>query len=385
MQESPADYAIVTSARNQIVEKAENVVAIYAAARAASRGRSNPYSSLTALLQQMQREYEDRFLYELIQNAYDAHPADAEGQITILLDELEGEHGVLYVANGGDPFSLDNFESICELAQSNKAPDQAIGNKGVGFKSVLQVCTWPEIFSRTGVQSPGFDGFCFGFTRPEKYDGLCVGDEELAEALRHDVAPYFLPSPIDELPASLQGFADDGFATVIRLPLDSPAALAIAVNRLERLRSETVPLHLFLPRLRRLEIAHVTAGGRSLVALSRDAMTIDDPLDDPDQRTSSSTSAIKESGSSPTDWSPPRRCAPRSRRASRRRISTQLGAGGPKTRGCHSPFDETVARSTLGCTRICRWKAKPKPPFMVTFTLPSRQSSLERPLANRSP
>lgn len=284
MQESPADYAIVTSARNQIVEKAENVVAIYAAARAASRGRSNPYSSLTALLQQMQREYEDRFLYELIQNAYDAHPADAEGQITILLDELEGEHGVLYVANGGDPFSLDNFESICELAQSNKAPDQAIGNKGVGFKSVLQVCTWPEIFSRTGVQSPGFDGFCFGFTRPEKYDGLCVGDEELAEALRHDVAPYFLPSPIDELPASLQGFADDGFATVIRLPLDSPAALAIAVNRLERLRSETVPLHLFLPRLRRLEIAHVTAGGRSLVALSRDAMTIDDPLDDPDQR-----------------------------------------------------------------------------------------------------
>jgi hypothetical protein len=136
---------MVLSAREQILEKARNVVRGYAA----SKGHWNPASSLTALLRQMQREYEDRFLYELIQNAYDAHAADAEGEIAILLDEREGEHGVLYVANGGEPFGTENFEAICELAQSNKAPDQSIGNKGVGFKSVLQVCTWPEIYSRT--------------------------------------------------------------------------------------------------------------------------------------------------------------------------------------------------------------------------------------------
>lgn len=40
------------SARDQIVEKARTVVEVYAAARGASRGRPNPYSSLTALLQQ---------------------------------------------------------------------------------------------------------------------------------------------------------------------------------------------------------------------------------------------------------------------------------------------------------------------------------------------
>lgn len=284
MTTPPTDYASALSARDQIVEKAQNVVEIYAAARAASRGRSNPYSSLTALLQQMQREYEDRFLYELIQNAYDAHPADAAGQIAIVLDEREGENGVLYVANGGDPFDLDNFEAICELAQSNKTPDQAIGNKGVGFKSVLQVCTWPEIYSRSHRDSAGFDGFCFEFCRPENYDRLCNGDTGLADALRNDVAPYFLPSPIDDIPASLQRFADDGFATVIRLPLDSRATRAIAVGRLQRLTSETVPLHLFLPRLRRLQIAHASAEGQSVVTLSRDAMAIDDPLDDPDQR-----------------------------------------------------------------------------------------------------
>lgn len=270
----------VLSARDQILDKARNVVKGYAA----SRGHWNPASSLTALLRQMQREYEDRFLYELIQNAYDAHPADAEGEIAILLDEREGDNSVLYVANGGEPFATSNFEAICELAQSNKAPDQSIGNKGVGFKSVLQVCTWPEIYSRTVPGSETFDGFCFEFARPDAYDTLCDGDPDLAEALRQDVAPYFLPVPIDHLPPTVQRFADQGFATVIRLRLDSPAARDVASERLERLTSETVPLHLFLPRLRRLEIVRQGTEARAVATLVRDAMTVDDPLEDPDQR-----------------------------------------------------------------------------------------------------
>jgi Domain of unknown function (DUF3883) len=282
MQESSS--VSLLSARDQIVEKAQSVVEIYAAARRASRGRSNPYSSLTVLLQQMQREYEDRFLYELIQNAYDAHPPEADGQIALLLDELEGEHGVLYVANGGEPFDPDNFEAICELAQSNKAPDQSIGNKGVGFKSVLQVCAWPEIYSRVGSEAATFDGFCFGFAGPNHYEALCNGDQELADALRRDVAPYFLPVPIDELPAAVERFADQNFATVIRLPLDSPTARAVATDRLERLASETVPLQLFLPRLRRLKIARHSAEEHSVVTLGREAMAINDPRHDPDQR-----------------------------------------------------------------------------------------------------
>jgi len=127
---------------------------------AASKGHWSPASSLTALLRQTQREYEDRFcLYELIQNAYDAHPGDAEGEIAILLDGREGERGVLYVANGGQPFGRANFEAICELAQSNKAPDQSIGTRawdsracfspssGLGFQlagDLLPDCAWFE-------------------------------------------------------------------------------------------------------------------------------------------------------------------------------------------------------------------------------------------------
>lgn len=49
-----------------------------------------------------------------MQNAYDAHPADAEGEIVVLLDLDEGDHGVLYVANSGEPFTEENFKAICE-------------------------------------------------------------------------------------------------------------------------------------------------------------------------------------------------------------------------------------------------------------------------------
>lgn len=267
------------SARDRIRDKARNVVMGYAA----SKGHWNPASSLTALLRQMQREYEDRFLYELIQNAYDAHPPEADGQISILLAEDEGDHGVLYVANGGDPFSPDDFKSICSLAQSTKAPDQAIGNKGVGFKSVLQVSSWPEVYSRSAADSAIFDGYCFTFARPVDYRALSDGDRDLEQALTRDVAPYFLPVAID-VPPSVEAFGSDGFATVIRLPLDSAAALETTVTRLERLTSESVPLHLFLPRLRRLEIARRTSDDRRVVMLTREAMAVDDPLADPDQR-----------------------------------------------------------------------------------------------------
>ena len=97
------------------------------------------------------QEYEDRFLIELIQTGYDVHDAArSDGQIWIHFAKDEGEFGTLYVANGGRPFKESNFHAICEIAQSDKDPGSGIGNKGVGFKSVLHVCDSPEIYSVDG-------------------------------------------------------------------------------------------------------------------------------------------------------------------------------------------------------------------------------------------
>lgn len=103
--------------------------------------RYNPTKSLTALTGQLTQEYEDRFLVELIQNAYDAHnPGTRDGRVHVRLDEAQPGGPILYVANTGNAFTEENFDALTNVAQSSKPPGEGIGNKGVGFRSVLQVC-----------------------------------------------------------------------------------------------------------------------------------------------------------------------------------------------------------------------------------------------------
>ena len=270
-----------SSPRDKIVEKSRRVVRGYAAAR----DDWNPASSLSSLLRQMQREYEGRFLYELIQNAYDAQPVNAEGNIVVLLDLEEGDHGVLYVANGGTPFTDHNFEAICDLARSDKAPDVSIGNKGVGFKSVLQVCQWPEIYSAEEPGQHRFEGYCFTFAHPEMYVELAGGDTELAAHMRKDLSPYFLPAPIDHQPPHVLEFASRGLATVVRLPIKSTSAREIVVERVTRLAEEDVPVHLFLERLRTIEITRLDAESAAQTRmLSRKAIPVGAPAPGSGQR-----------------------------------------------------------------------------------------------------
>ena len=245
-----------------------------------SRDDWNQARILKRLLEQTQREYEDRFLYELIQNGYDAHPTESsDGEICVLLDTDEGDHGVLYVANRGRPFDSSNFEAICELAQSDKDPQESIGNKGVGFKSVLRVCQWPEIFSASGsgAASGDFQGYRFTFARPSDVLELVGGDEARAARIVQDVSPYFLPVPLDQQPARVRDFARAGMATVIRLPLRNAEALAVTTDRLGRLASAQVPVHLFLERVEVVRLVQLGDGTTSETRLTRDAITIDAP------------------------------------------------------------------------------------------------------------
>ncbi len=132
-------------------------------------------------------DYHGRTLIELIQNAHDAHDKDSEnGRIHILLDETEGEFGTLYVANGGNPVSTRNFNAMVDVALSDKPPNEGIGNKGVGFKSVLQFSDRPEVYSKSDNDSSEFDGFTFRFGQPEDFARLAeplaaVDADELAE------------------------------------------------------------------------------------------------------------------------------------------------------------------------------------------------------------
>ena len=137
--------------------------------------------SLKNLIEQAVRDYEHRAVIELVQNAHDAHDADERsGRILVRIDHDEGEHGVIYIANTGHGFTESNFDAITDIAQSDKKPEEGIGNKGIGFKSVLQLSRTPEIYS-TRIEGPGY---CFRFADRLDVAGQLLGHGLRGEGLR---------------------------------------------------------------------------------------------------------------------------------------------------------------------------------------------------------
>jgi len=249
--------------------------------------RTTNYRSLHSLTQQVEHQYHGRFLVELIQNAHDALFPEIgadQARIEIVMVDDEGPHGALYVANDGEPFSESNFVSLSQLGQSDKDPQKSIGNKGIGFRSVLEITNSPEVFSRLEKNSALFDGFCFHFSpdvlsdlagpvlelaasevsplSPFGNHSLVDWDAKLLAKFRQSSArqgqkwlkrelsylsPYLLPVPssTESAHARLLMMEQAGFATVVRLPLKSEEARSLVNATIAQLPSDTV---LFLDR-----------------------------------------------------------------------------------------------------------------------------------------
>lgn len=98
-------------------------------------------------------EYRGQELLELLQNADDASTGDSTAnRVVVVLDE-EG----LCFANSGKPFSRKGIQSLMVSDNSPKRYGEArfIGNKGLGFRSILSWTECPFIFS--GELAVGFD------------------------------------------------------------------------------------------------------------------------------------------------------------------------------------------------------------------------------------
>lgn len=146
------------------------------------RRGTNIFEGRRSIEEQLSEEYHARFLIELIQNADDACGRD--GQILAVIRQEPSPRVVLF--NTGKGFTRKNFDSLCTLGLTDKNPEEAIGNKGLGFRSVLEVCKSPVIYSsdtsRLENTQPGFDGYCF-----------CFDPDELVNALRRTTSESFIP------------------------------------------------------------------------------------------------------------------------------------------------------------------------------------------------
>ncbi|MDG5803671.1 hypothetical protein P9869_13510 [Streptomyces ossamyceticus] len=198
------------------------------------------------------KEYEGRTLLELIQNGHDALPAGRTGRIAVLAIRHE-DGGVLYVANEGTGFTEENFRAITELALSSKGAGEGIGNKGLGFRSVLQLTEWPEIYSKASPGSDTFDGYCFRFARPDDLHAL-LDDPDLAARAARDISPLHLPVPIEVTDPVLKELAAEGYSTVVRLPLSDHHAWDLVLAQTAHVVDDEAPLLLFLDRVGELVV-----------------------------------------------------------------------------------------------------------------------------------
>ncbi|MET3523965.1 sacsin N-terminal ATP-binding-like domain-containing protein [Mesorhizobium abyssinicae] len=208
-----------------------------------------------SLSQHIIADYHGRFLIELIQNAHDAHDRERrDGEIAVRLASDEGDCGTLYVANRGQPFGPDNVDALCEMGLSSKPPGEAVGNKGLGFRSVRHVTDEPQVFSRLVEDAPGetFDGYCFTFARGAELDPL-LPTEITRSLARSDLPAFYIPLWIEQVPDAIAEFARRGFSTVIRLPIRNPAALGAVRDEMLALAKADAPMLLFLRRIGLLE------------------------------------------------------------------------------------------------------------------------------------
>ena len=257
------------------------------------RNGTRNYRTVASLGSQVAQEYRGRAILELLQNAHDVlafAEDDDPRQISFVLNSSPEPE--LLVANSGRPFHHEDFSGICQLAQSPKDPNESVGNKGLGFQSVLEVSTRPEVWST----APTRDGiaFTFGFD-PDVCEPIgCVARELLAgdpptdpefgteqvvdwspeqieeyrrrlekdgidpvDEGRNYLSPYVIPRFLGDPPPEVVRLLEGGHVTVIRLPLDGGRAgsaddAAASVRRqLEALDEAAV---VFLPHLSVLRI-----------------------------------------------------------------------------------------------------------------------------------
>lgn len=176
------------------------------------------------------REYHGRFLIELLQNAADAWRGDARSAtLRSRVAVIIGEGPALLVANQGAVMTPEVvIESLGHIGASTKSEGEAIGHKGIGFKSVLEITLAPEIYSGLQAEEPGlavsFDpqlAKASIMRDSPHWDELLTSVQGLDPTDELAAVPILrFPHWVDELPMDVAQLSNDGFDTVVRLPFD---------------------------------------------------------------------------------------------------------------------------------------------------------------------
>jgi hypothetical protein len=191
----------------------------------------------------VRQQYTGRYPFELLQNANDAaRDAGSRGRAHFLLTESS-----LIVADNGFGFGDKQVDAICSLGRSSKGPGEAVGHKGLGFKSVGEVTDHPQITSARA-------SFHFSSERVREEVSAILGPLPDGQKLPIYAFPFPVdPSDFDPDGDQIAELRASGFTTVIRLPFNEGVRREIVEEHL--LLNLQPRLLLFLPDVDHLELS----------------------------------------------------------------------------------------------------------------------------------
>lgn len=204
---------------------------------------------------QIAQDYRGRLIYELLQNADDAMAVERGeiGRIRFILTDDE-----LWVGNSGRPLDEADVRGLCGIGASSKSEQHSkrrasIGHKGMGFKSVLEICDAPEVYSTT-------TSFRFGPAEALRAVEALVSERRLEAASRAPVLRF--PWPVERQPNTWIMMRSEGFRTAFCFPLHSKMGQQKRDHLADALRALPITALLFLKRIGRVEVVIQRQGDR---------------------------------------------------------------------------------------------------------------------------
>ncbi len=147
-------------------------------------------------------------MFELLQNAVDAHSDDSERlDVKMIIKD-----GYFIFLHNGDPFTERDIEGLCDVGNGNKMKDvKKIGYKGIGFKSV---------FMRSNCVTVESGGYCFKFDKSHWDNYWDKHWNEKKYGARDADKRYLMPwqiIPIETTPPVEMDCEDYNVATYIKI------------------------------------------------------------------------------------------------------------------------------------------------------------------------
>jgi hypothetical protein len=221
-------------------------------------------------VEQVSSDYEGRVIFELLQNAFDK----ADKNILV-----KSHNNALYIANDGIKFKYTaeynyreggttrgDFQSLCSISTSTKEKATSIGNKGVGFKSVFSIAKggYVNIYTQAEIISNDetlfdtlnfriYDSFKNTAEIPEQFDENVKNTlhshipQIQKEQANRGVPGFYFPLYIEEEPEFIQQLFQDGYVTVIEIPVDNESSLNELIAQIKKIHFNFVGLKYLKP------------------------------------------------------------------------------------------------------------------------------------------